>query len=210
MAKDDGLWVILLLLAASRRSSSAPGSVSSIALPAGEWVWPMLTLPDGRRPEISDGFGSPRDSGKRKHKGVDIMYRREHPLTKVKYPLPDHGSAMFEVPQGAPVVAAHAGRVWSTGKTPLGHYVIIDHGPEPWSTFYQHLEALTIPPHRRGKQANGARGLELEVATPLGIAGHSLADGQQIRHLHFELRRGKTAIDPWEKGKGLMKDWRKL
>jgi murein DD-endopeptidase MepM/ murein hydrolase activator NlpD len=204
---DVGLWAILLLLAASRRSSSAPGSASSLELPPGEWVWPMLTLPDGRAPLISDGFGSPRDDGKRRHKGVDIMYRRPKPIVGGRYPLPDHGSRMFEVPPGAPIIAAHSGRVWSTGKTPLGNYVIIDHGPEPWSTFYQHLEALAIPPHRAGKQtANGKRGLELEVATPLGIAGHSMVDGQQIRHLHFELRRGKTSIDPAP----LMKTWRKL
>ena len=210
MADDGIMWALLLFLAAGRRGAAAPGSVAA-DLPPGEWIWPMLTLPDGRPPEISSGWGSPRDNGARRHKGVDIMYRRTSklpkPLTgKLRYPLPDHGSVGYEVPEGAPIVAAHAGRIWATGKTTLGNFVIIDHGPEPWSTFYQHLEALTIPPHRKGKQTiNGERGLEVSAGAPLGICGYGQG-GQEIRHLHFELRRGKTAIDPAP----IMKNWRKL
>src|SRR5688572_23521343 len=133
MAKDDGImWALLLFLAAGRRSSAAPGSVAA-DLPPGEWIWPMLTLPDGRPPEISSGWGSAPDGGSRRHKGVDVMYRGPRKLPKPSsWPMPDHGSPGYEVPQGGPIVAAHAGRVWATGKTPLGHFVIVDHGPEPW------------------------------------------------------------------------------
>jgi murein DD-endopeptidase MepM/ murein hydrolase activator NlpD len=162
----------------------------------------MLRLSDGRPPVITDGFGSPRGAtavqAAHVHQGVDVMYARPggNLPGKLRYPLPDHGSRGHEVPVGVPVVAAHAGRVWSTGTGLAGHHVTLDHGPEPWATFYQHLEQLAVPPHRHGKRLDGGPPLVVAAGDVLGTAGYSQADGQHIRHLHFELRSGGAAIDP--------------
>lgn len=180
------------------------------------WVWPMLRLGDGRAPVVSDGFGSDRDGGSRSHKGVDVMYKRPRTWSKEEWAAMsaaqrNHNSRGFEVPEGAFVVCARAGRVWSSGRTELGHHVIVDHGRDDGIvTFYQHLESLAIPGHSAGKREGGAAGMEVEAGTVLGTCGYSRRDAASIRHLHFEVRTfagGKMAqIDP----ERLMASWRVL
>src|SRR5690606_25406885 len=76
------------------------------------WVWPMPRAADGSPPVISDGWGSPRDRGARRHAGVDVMYRRDHVIPKGGK-VPPHESRGFYVPQGTTVLAAAPGKVWS-------------------------------------------------------------------------------------------------
>lgn len=161
------------------------------------WVWPLPKL-NGRDPDISDGFGSPRDAGARKHAGVDIVYPREKPLPKAVKP-PTHEYRGYFVPDGVPVLAAHDGKIWFAGKTGTGYSVIVDHGPLPWATYYTHLASLAIPEHRRGRLADGRAPLLIAAGAPLGTVGWSPKDAQQGRHLHFELRHGKVAVDPEER-----------
>jgi len=158
------------------------------------WVWPLPKL-GGRDPDISDRFGSPRDAGARKHMGVDIVYPREKPLPKAVKP-PTHEYRGFYVPDGVPVLAAHDGRIWFAGKTGTGWSVIIDHGPLPWATYYTHMSTLAIPEHRRGRLVGGGSGLHIAAGAPIGVVGWSPKDAQQGRHLHFELRHGKVAVNP--------------
>ena len=176
------------------------------------WVWPLPKLA-GRDPDVSDGWGSPRDGGARKHVGVDVVYPREKPLPKAVKP-PAHEYRGYFVPQGTPVLAAHDGRIWFAGKTGVGWTVIIDHGPLPWSTYYTHLETLAIPEHRRGRlvggtvvSSPGGPGLLIKAGAPIGTVGWSPKDPQQGRHLHFELRHGKTPVDPEDRMRG---SWRVL
>lgn len=202
-AKDHGPWwllpVVLLIGMFAKRKPAAPAPSDD----DGEWLWPMPRLPDGRRPEVSDGYGV-RRSGKL-HEGVDIMYRRPINLPgRPKLPLPDHGSRGYEVPAGTPVLAAADGAIWSTGEGPRGHYIVIDHGqPTGRSTYYQHLDRLAVPSHSRGKRSNGSAGLEVRRGEVIGYVGYSSEDPGQIRHLHFEVRQGRTAINP----SAIMKGW---
>lgn len=178
------------------------------------WVWPMVRLADGRPPVISDGWGSDRDGGERKHRGVDVMYKRPRTLTREEWARMsvserNHNSRGYEVPESAVIVAAHAGRIWSTSKTALGIHVLIDHGRGVGVTFYQHLARLDVPEHRGGKMVSGAPGRAVEAGTVLGLCGHSSRDAATIRHLHFEIWPGGTsasAVDP----EARMKGWRVL
>jgi murein DD-endopeptidase MepM/ murein hydrolase activator NlpD len=85
------------------------------------------------------------------------------------------------------VRAAAPGRVTSVGYQPgyagYGNVVLVDVGA-PFSTLYAHLARATV---RVGQVvAAGER---------LGIAG--CTGSCTGTHLHFELRRGGLAIDPW-------------
>lgn len=162
----------------------------------------MVSDPYGPSPGRADGF----------HGGVDLMYVRPvklAPLPKSERVYPDHGSAMFELPAGTPVVAASDGKVWSTAKSDLGWSIVIGHGPDTrYATQYLHLEDIAIPEHARGKlRDGGGPGMVVRAGEVIGTAGHSLRDGAQIRHVHFELRDGRTPIDPGSHKRGHMKSW---
>lgn len=79
------------------------------------WVFPVPSL-DGRSPEVSDGWGSPRinpDGSRRLHLGADIMFRRRHrrELVEVYAPGTPNGTAGYFMPDDVPALAAGAGVV---------------------------------------------------------------------------------------------------
>lgn len=158
------------------------------------WVWPVPTW--RRRPAvISDGFHAvPVPPRENPHKGVDIMYRRQSTDDLAAAFPPDGiaGSTWHFMPPDIPAVAAHAGRLWSAGRTSRGYAVVIDHGPLPYATFYQHLSSLAVD-ERRG----GPGGPEIAVGQPLGLVGGDVS-GYRLRHLHFELWQPDpdNAVDP--------------
>lgn len=219
------LWLLLIPLLGSKskpapaRPGAAPSGRKSLTATTtqptkmtGVWVWPLPML-GGRAPVVSDGYGSPRGATAHQaahtHVGVDVMYRRPSPLAgKLVYPLVDHGSRGFELPEGTPVLAAHDGKVWSAGKTALGWRVVIDHSPLPYATVYQHLESIDVPEHRHGKQIGGGAPVKVEAGELIGIAGFSPDDGAGIRHLHFELLNPSKQIDPGSETHGVMAGWK--
>jgi len=166
------------------------------AAPFKDWVWPMPVW-HGRQPVISNGFDpspSPDPRFVKKHAGVDIMYKR---LPSESATLPE-GTRHYFVPSNRiPVFAVGSGVVVQSGKNPLGHSVIIDHG-NGYSTFYQHLTAQGLPrPSAR-----------VAAGTPIGFVGHNPA-GYRLNHLHFEIWRGPrkstSAIDPAPVLRGLVR-----
>lgn len=195
MRDDDAIAVLVLLAIVVGRGGS------SLFNP-GRWVWPMPRLPDGRVPEISDGFHM-RPSGM--HAAADLMYRRRVPQMSASYPMPDNGSKLFEVPHGTVVLAAADARVWSTGRDAHGGWVVLDHGQAGGgrSTVYRHLEHVALPPHTNGKRSDGSPPLRIFAGDVIGTVGYDPSGPQKIRHLHFELRQGATPIDP----QPLMRSW---
>jgi hypothetical protein len=150
------------------------------------WVWPMPVW-NGRNPVITNGF-DPTPSAKwgMKHAGVDIMYLR-HPHESARLP---EGHKRFFVPsERIPVYAVGNGVVIQSGKNPLGHHVIIDHG-NGYHTFYQHLTANGLPP----------KSARITAGMPIGFVGHNpFPGGYPLNHLHFEIWPGGVkarAIDP--------------
>jgi hypothetical protein len=100
---------------------------------------------NGRKPVISNEFKpQPGNQAGMTHPGVDIMYKR---LPDESAKLPEGTKGYFVPSDRIPVYAVASGIVTQSGKNPLGHSVIIDHG-NGYSTFYQHLTAQGLPAKR--------------------------------------------------------------
>lgn len=200
--------VLILVALANKDSMNYPPKV----VPADwlGWVWPVPIV-NSRIPTISDGFSASegvRDGKKyRKHLGVDIMFpkREGDPKGKVKHDASVH----FIAPKGTPIVAAGPGKVWDAGVDSYGHWVLIDHGMVSHNaggvtTRYAHLERLERP---------WKRGDEVHAGTILGLMGYAPQnDGEQLRHLHFELKFPRSNIPQtlWSQNPApYMRWWRK-
>lgn len=174
-----GLW--------AERTESKPRG----AAPTSAWVFPVPTVGD-RRPQISDGWGSPRtlpDGTTTKHLGADIMFRRRdrRDLIDVYKPGTVNGERWYFMPDNVPTLAAAAGTVHFARRTPVGFTVIIRH-PTGWATYYTHLSSLAV-----------STGDNVTAGQPIGIIGGNPADRMPLKHLHFELWRHGTragVIDP--------------
>lgn len=162
------------------------------------WRWPA-PIWAGRRPQISDGWGSPRDGGARRHRGADVGYWR----TKGELPQFAPGTRQasrggaFVMPDGTPVLAMASGEVWSVTYSDRGIMVVVSHG-KPWATFYQHLRTCRWPAR---KGAPG--GPIVRAGQPLGEVGNGYnpgtADPDGYNHPHVEIWRGgaaESAVDP--------------
>jgi Peptidase family M23 len=183
-----GGGVAVYALTRGRREKSASSSFSGPL--AGRWVWPVPTW-QGRKPTVSDGFGSARPGGIR-HGGVDVMFARL-PSDTLRVGTPN-GAAHHVMPNGMVALAAADGVVWSASQTPRGFAVVIDHSPTAKvATFYTHLEKLLVTP-----TANAKAGQRVRAGQPIGIIGADPLDGEHLKHLHFEIWFGGpgSAIDP--------------
>jgi hypothetical protein len=112
-------------------------------------------------------FGAPRDGGRRRHAGIDIMARR-----------------------GVPIVAVAGGVVEKVDTGTLaGQYVVIRHD-DGWRSKYLHLDNDT-PGTDDGLgfgYAKGIRvGMRVQSGTVLGFVGDSGNSESTVPHLHFGL-----------------------
>ncbi len=167
----------------------------------GRWVWPV-PIWNGRRPEISDGFGSPRPGGAQ-HQGVDLMFARTSADAALRASSPN-GSTHFVMPENMPALAAADGVIWLASWTPRGWTVVVDHTPlAPVATYYTHLSMLFVAPTTRAASEQRVR-----AGDALGIVGADPMDGAHLKHLHFELWRGgpRDAVDP----SSLMRTWERV
>ena len=104
---------------------------------------------------------------------------------------PWHPGLDFAGRLGDPIYAADSGTVIYAGYSlnragvPVGygHYVVIDHG-NGYQTLYAHASRLFVS---CGQQV--LRGTQIAA---VGSVGNSTGP-----HLHFEIRRGGTALNPW-------------
>ncbi len=190
MAEDDlpllalgaGSALAALSLLASAHDNATAAHVPSRPSPPLDptaWVFPVPDLGD-RRPEISDGWGSPRtdpDGTRRLHLGVDIMFRRRSRADLIeRYPAgTTHGTRGYFLPDGVPALAASAGTVSYAAWTRRGFTVQIGH-PAGWTTYYTHLSSLAVE-----------RGQAVVAGQPIGIIGHDPMDRRRLMHLHFEM-----------------------
>lgn len=84
---------------------------------------------------------------------------------------------------GAPVFAAKSGQViWTGWQSGYGHTVMIDHG-QGYVTLYGHLDQYETAP---GQYVRAGQRI-----ADMGSSGYSTGP-----HLHFEVRRNGTAVDP--------------
>jgi murein DD-endopeptidase MepM/ murein hydrolase activator NlpD len=95
----------------------------------------------------------------------------------------EHTGVDIAVPLNTPVVATAAGTVKQTGSDPVyGAFIILAHA-DGFETMYAHNGPLLV--QRGGEVARG------DVIAYSGNSGESTAS-----HLHYEVRRGGTPIDP--------------
>lgn len=189
----DGREGDALALGADASLPRATTTSADVTPPSGRWVFPIPRW-QGRAPVISDGWGSPRDGGVRRHRGADLMYRRRtrRELELVFPPRAPHSRWHF-MPAGTLALAAGDADVWFAGRTTRGHAIVLSHGA-PWATFYTHLEHLYVRPTARGASRERVR-----AGQPIGLVGADPTDARAIAHLHFETwyRGGaEAAIDP--------------
>ena len=105
---------------------------------------------------------------------------RIHPITGVSKL---HAGIDVAAPAGATVVAANSGTVIvATYSESYGNYVIIDHGGG-LTTLYAHNTSLTVSAGQTVKKGR-------QIAT-VGTTGYSTGN-----HLHFEVRKNGTPVDP--------------
>jgi murein DD-endopeptidase MepM/ murein hydrolase activator NlpD len=129
-----------------------------------------------RMPRLGTGrFARPVDSPVGSGFGM-----RYHPILHVNRP---HRGLDFSAPSGTPIRAADSGVViWSGWFGAFGKLVIIDHGGD-LTTLYAHTSRIVV-----SKGDAVARG---QLVAYSGSTG--LATGP---HLHFEIRRNGTPVDP--------------
>lgn len=152
-----------------------------------ERIYPVVAW-RGRTPVISDGYSAEETVTHREHHGADIMFRRL-PTDAAEFPVDSkNGSKLYVMGNDVDVVAWSSGKLWSAGYSETyGHYVVIDHGPEPYATFYQHLSALAVP-----KKSAGGGGQTIRAGEKLGTVGGA-PTGYGLKHLHFEVWEGGAA-----------------
>lgn len=147
-----------------------------------QMVYPVPLHPDGRKPRISDSFGFSPKRG-RLHAGSDIMYRKS-PCTRTNLPTE---SKCYEMPNGTPALAMTSGKVIKAELQTKGHHIQIDHGTIGGAniqTQYFHLRNRLVK-----------IGDTVRAGQPVGIIYHNIS-GYKLNHLHFQLRRNGTRIDP--------------
>jgi murein DD-endopeptidase MepM/ murein hydrolase activator NlpD len=94
-----------------------------------------------------------------------------------------HSGVDLGVPGGTPVRAVQAGRVvYSDRLGAYGNVVIVKHAGD-WSSVYAH--------NSRNLVSEGEHVERGDVLGEVGATGNAT-----VEHLHFELRRGQTAVDP--------------
>jgi murein DD-endopeptidase MepM/ murein hydrolase activator NlpD len=203
---------VLILLAMSNSTTDrwpTPDELKSRNLPPEDprlWHWPVPDLVfQGTRYQaaISQEFKPAT------HRGLDMMYHRRGrgapDATAFPTGLTDAQGARqhvnFFAPIGTPILAARDGTVWSVQEMPgRGLFVVIDHG-KPWATLYGHLKTVDIA---------STRGTPVRRGQQIGTMGFAPADGEKLRHLHFEawfeggsFRAGRDAgavMESWERG----------
>lgn len=105
---------------------------------------------------------------------------RVHPITgRVRL----HAGTDFGAPSGTPILAADSGVVVSAGwRNGYGNAVLIDHG-NGLATLYAHQSRLAV--------SGGQSVAQGDVIGYVGSTGNSTGP-----HLHFEVRKGGTAVNP--------------
>ena len=139
---------------------------------------PMRTGRKSVKSEIPDGWPIQSDFNQiSSNFGV-----RYNPISKTKR---FHKGIDIIAKKGTPVFATGHGVVAESGYTPTsGHYIIIRHG-DRYSTRYLHLSKINV-----------TNGQNLKKGERIGLVGNS---GMSIApHLHYEVIKNKTVVDPIE------------
>ena len=144
----------------------------------------VLVIPDGKRPyvpRVVHAWQGTAPKGASKGSG-SFVWPTTGVLTQ-KY-WSKHLAIDIGWTEGTPVIAADSGYVSLVGNSPIGYgrYVIINHG-NGYSTLYSHFKMYFVT---EGQSV--AKGEQIGL---MGDTGRSTGP-----HLHFEIRKGGTKVNP--------------
>jgi len=130
-----------------------------------------------------------------RHISSGFSRSRLHPILKIRRP---HHGLDYVAPAGTPVSATADGQVTFAGhKGQYGRLVILRHR-NGYQTYYGHLSRIKV--------RNGANVTQGQVIGSVGSSGMSTGP-----HLHFELRRNQSPVNPRKaeipKGEPVPKEW---
>jgi murein DD-endopeptidase MepM/ murein hydrolase activator NlpD len=178
LSRESGLSVdeILEVNGIAGPDDLAPGD--RIFLPAGRA--PPRKAPQG--PASAERVEPAHESGSELSWPVDGVVLRAFSSTKARGGPYD--GLLVAAPAGTVVRAAADGRVAFSGEqgTAYGRFVVLEHAGE-LVTVYAHLDDLRV--------ATGARVRRGDALGTVGTSGR-----QETPRLHFQVRRGRTAVDP--------------
>lgn len=181
------------------QATPPPPTGGGVPVPPGGWWWPVAMW-RGIRPQISDGWGSPRDGGERTHEGADVGYwvrKDQFPEFRAGTAERSKGGA-FIMPNGTPMRAMASGVIWSVTFTSRGIMVVIDHGLSagvPMATLYQHMASCRFPARKGAKG-----GPRVEGGESFGTVGNGHNPGDApanaYNHPHIQFQRSGVWVDP--------------
>lgn len=97
-----------------------------------------------------------------------------------------HKGVDWGAKMGSPIVAVWSGRVVYASVDPLGGNVVKVMHPNGMSTYYAHMRDRALV----------KKGQLVKQGQQLGVVGMSGNAKGTVPHLHFELRRGGSVVDP--------------
>jgi murein DD-endopeptidase MepM/ murein hydrolase activator NlpD len=162
------------------RAAPAPASAAG----SGELLRTSF-VPPAAAQSPEDAFGSASDEASADELDLAFAWPVHGPLNSAfgERGSRHHSGVDLGVPGGTPVRAVEAGRVvYSERLGAYGNVVIVKHTGD-WSSVYAHNARNLVEP--------GALVEKGAVLAEAGATGNATTD-----HLHFELRRGQTAVDP--------------
>jgi murein DD-endopeptidase MepM/ murein hydrolase activator NlpD len=183
---------------------AGPNTIASLGPIAVDRIFPLVTLPDGRKPVITSGFYTENPS-RPNHKGSDFFYKWLDSDPDV--PVGDGGAVkrngkrrwwyppLDSFPLAGYALAAAAGEVAAAAQISTGWRVWIDHG-DGLRTGYFHGARLTVEKDRL-----------VAKGEPVLVVGHN-PKAPDAKHLHFEVspveRYAPTNPRLWLRGAGYL------
>jgi len=122
---------------------------------------------------------------------VEAQYNYRSGFTK------RHRGVDIFAPKGTPIVAVETGRACSAIE-PKGGRVVYLIGVSGWHYFYGHLSAWELPVTRGPETDGGPRGVVVTAGEKLGKVGNSGNAKGTPSHVHFQARKTKTPVDPYD------------
>jgi murein DD-endopeptidase MepM/ murein hydrolase activator NlpD len=178
LSRDSGLSVEEILEVNGLASADAVAPGDRLFLPAGR----ARRTPPREEPSVPEREEPAHTSSSDLAWPIDGVVLRAFSASKARGG--PYEGILIAAPAGSRVHAAADGRIAFAGEqgTAYGRFVIVEHAGD-LVTVYAHLEDLLV--------TEGARVKRGDVVGTVGTSG-----AQQTPRLHFQVRRGRTAVDP--------------
>ena len=176
-------FLVTALIAAAARAEAPSGLALPLDCEPGQSCWPLYYVDHDPGPGVQDyACGQlTRD----RHTGTDFAIRDLNAMVDGVEVRAAAAGVVDALRDGAPDVPLEEGGREAIAGRECGNGIRIAH-EDGWTTWYCHLRRSSLMV---------AEGDRVEVGQPLALVG--LSGETSFPHLHFEVRRGEQAIDPF-------------